>query len=231
MKRRAIAEPDRSLKQVYTAVLSETMSKLATTHDAEEVASAIANFNASRSAICRARAKVRQPPVTELKDLVLEGTWTKTISDEEFLLINDGSEKRILGFCTQESLEIVCESPSVFMDGTFRVVPELFRQLYTVHCFYKGQMMPSVYFLLPDGTSDTYCRMFTSLKNAAESRGLIFRPVHFQLDFEVAAIKAIEEMFPAAVVKGCQFHFTQAIWRKAQNCGLKSYYADAPVKR
>lgn len=45
-----------------------------------------------------------------------------------------------------------------------------------------------------------------------------------QVDFEVAAIKAANMFFP--VVKGCFFHFAQAIFRKASNIGLKPRFSD-----
>ena len=32
-------------------------------------------------------------------------------------------------------------------------------------------------------------------------------------------------MFPTASIKGCEFHFTQAVWRKTQELGLKTTYS------
>ncbi|XP_069118596.1 uncharacterized protein [Argopecten irradians] len=46
------------------------------------------------------------------------------------------------------------------------------------------------------------------------------------LDLETAAQNAIRSVFPAATLKGCFFHFTQCIWRKAQQTGLQQLYAD-----
>ena len=95
MKSKAIREPDLSLKRVYSRVLIDTMRDLASTHDSEEIANALPNFEATRSSIQRARAKVR-----------LEGVWTSTIEGEPFLIVNDGAENKILGFSAPQALQI-----------------------------------------------------------------------------------------------------------------------------
>ncbi len=53
-----------------------------------------------------------------------------------------------------------------------------------------------------------------------------------QRDFELAAIQAAENVFPQAHVKGCLFHFCQAIWRKTQELGLAvTYKEDGEVRK
>jgi len=49
----------------------------------------------------------------------------------------------------------------------------------------------------------------------------------FITDFELAAIKAIWSVFPEVVVRGCSFHFRQALMRRTQHEGLKSVYDEA----
>lgn len=66
--------------------------------------------------------------------------------------------------------------------------------------------------------------IFPFLIHLAENSGLRFEPNEIQVDFEIATIKAIENLFPNCIVKGCLFHFTQAIWRKVQNLGLVRFY-------
>ena len=82
-----------------------------------------------------------------------------------FLQINDGTEDRILGFFSDDCLKILCNSKTVMMDGTFRVVPKLFGQLYSLHAEFLGEIMPVCYFLLPSKETETYVRMFRLLKN------------------------------------------------------------------
>jgi len=44
------------------------------------------------------------------------------------------------------------------------------------------------------------------------------------LDFEAALWQALAMEFVDAVVKGCTFHYAQAIWRKVQEMGLQTAY-------
>jgi len=44
------------------------------------------------------------------------------------------------------------------------------------------------------------------------------------MDFELAAINAVNAEFPEVQVKGCSFHFRQAVMRRVQAEGLKSVY-------
>uniref|UniRef100_A0A1I8J146 FLYWCH-type domain-containing protein n=1 Tax=Macrostomum lignano TaxID=282301 RepID=A0A1I8J146_9PLAT len=48
----------------------------------------------------------------------------------------------------------------------------------------------------------------------------------FVLDFEHSVWKAIRRVFPNASVRGCNFHWTQAVWRKVQNIGLQQSYQE-----
>ena len=44
-------------------------------------------------------------------------------------------------------------------------------------------------------------------------------------DFEIAAIDAINEVFPNATTKGCTFHFCQALMRRLADIGLRTEYS------
>jgi hypothetical protein len=45
-------------------------------------------------------------------------------------------------------------------------------------------------------------------------------------DFEKAAIRAFEQEFPGLIVTGCFFHLGQCCWRKCQQLGLATTYAE-----
>lgn len=47
----------------------------------------------------------------------------------------------------------------------------------------------------------------------------------FSIDFELAMIKAIEEVFEDSVsIHLCYYHLSQSVWRKVQNLGLATKY-------
>ena len=136
-------------------------------------------------------------------------------------MFDDGTTERILGFSTDELITALCRAPIVYMDGTFRIVPTIFAQLYTLHAFYKGQMLPMAYFLLPNKEKETYKRMFQLLRSYTFSLNQTFRPVRFQIDYESSVLEAITEIFPEADRKGCFFHFLSVYGGKCRGSGCK----------
>ena len=72
------------------------------------------------------------------------------------LMFGTGENKNILSFA------------SIWMaDGTFKTVPSLFVQLYTIHGlvggsypFRDGHLLPCIYVLLPGKSSNLYQRMW-----------------------------------------------------------------------
>ena len=147
--------------------------------------------------------------------------------DEKFLAYS-GQGGRLLVFCAPTELEVLHGSEYVVCDGTFEMCPDTAYQLYTLHGFSAGEALPLVYALLPNKTHDTYVEMFAAVRSALNATfGTSCGRAHrFLIDYEVAAIQAIQQVFPEAVVKGCCFHFRQAVLRRVQQEGLKTVYED-----
>lgn len=83
-----------------------------------------------------------------------------------------------------------------------------------------GKMVPLVFALLPDKQNTTYVEFIQAVKTNAPA----WNPGVVQIDFEQAAKNAFEEVFPDVLVKGCLFHFTQALWRKIQALEMTTVY-------
>ena len=111
-------------------------------------------------------------------------------------------------FGTLEFLQKLCNCKTIFMDGTFYISPEIFSQMYTLHGFYRGQMIFFLYALLPNKTKQTYVRLFRLLINVSRANRLQFNPEEIFIDFEIAVIEAINYILPLTQVHGCLFHFT-----------------------
>jgi len=43
-------------------------------------------------------------------------------------------------------------------------------------------------------------------------------------DFEAAVWEALYKVFPGKQARGCNFHFSQAIWRRVRELGLQTTY-------
>ena len=103
----------------------------------------------------------RVPPLpTSLQDLNIPEDY-KTFDDGELFLLHDSgpSPQRILIFSTHENLRLLSESQHWFADGTFKVMPSLFHQLYTIHSCCHGLMLPLVFALLPRKAATVYRRV------------------------------------------------------------------------
>ena len=231
MKERVVQDSHLSVKEIFLSTIDAAAERLLTNHPEAQVGAPLPTYDQVSTILQKARSSVRPPLPSSRAAIELGEAYTKTTNGQNFLLFNEGTTDRILGFSTNELIIALCNASTVFMDGTFRVVPEIFSQLYTLHGFYKDCMIPMAYFLLPNKDKDTYKRMFGLLKTHALSLGLTFNPPGFQLDFESSALLAIKETFPSAHRKGCFFHFTQCIWRKVQKFGLQADYKDPEVKR
>jgi len=57
---------------------------------------------------------------------------------------SEGNYDKIIIFGTEGFLKRLCSSEIVFMDGTFKSAPKLFMQIYTLHSFVMGFMVPMV---------------------------------------------------------------------------------------
>ncbi|XP_046543659.1 uncharacterized protein LOC124253853 [Haliotis rubra] len=91
-------------------------------------------------------------------------------------------------------------------------------------------MFPVAFALLPNKTKRTYVRLFTLLKDIVVRRlGIELSPEIFQIDYEAAVISAISEVFPDSSVRGCLFHYSQALWRQVLERGLSRDYMNNPA--
>ena len=86
------------------------------------------------------------------------------------------------------------------MDGTFKTVPTLFRQLYTIHAMVgtgeNAKILPLVYALMTSKTEECYTRLFESLNDFAAENELDLNPQFILTDFEQAAINASKREYP-----------------------------------
>ena len=127
-------------------------------------------------------------------------------------------------FGDNEMIKFLQSSPTWLADGTFKLSPKTFYQLYTVHIQGPGIAPACVYGFLPNKTESSYKRfldiLLSLLPNAAPDKVLI--------DFELAAMKAFEKALPNATIAGCFFHLSQKFIRKIGKLGLKKLYRSMP---
>jgi hypothetical protein len=80
------------------------------------------------------------------------------------------------------------------MDGTFKIVPTLFRQLYSSHATVStgesAKVLPLVYALMSSKSKEIYTRLFQELNNYSNDNDIQLNPKFIHTDFENASINA-----------------------------------------
>lgn len=147
--------------------------------------------------------------------------YTNTTRNEEFLLFDSGKiESRMLLFGTKKFVDLMKSNRNWYVDGTFKKCPDVFCQIYTLHVIIKNKSIPVIYGLLPNKSKETYFKLFQKIK---EFIGDVI-PLSIMLDFELAVIQAIEEVFPGSLIRLCFFHLCQSLYRQICEKGLKAKY-------
>lgn len=127
LKRRAM-DTEETAQQVITQEL-ENVSEQAAVH--------IPAIRTIRRGIRRYRQQAGNPhPVPQTREeIVIPDEYKVTSNGENFLLYDGGDcQDRILLFSTHRNLQVLENSPHWFCDGTFKVVPSIFHQLFTIQC-------------------------------------------------------------------------------------------------
>ncbi|XP_076045816.1 uncharacterized protein LOC143028060 [Oratosquilla oratoria] len=131
---------------------------------------------------------MRSPPALFIPDNLRQTT------DQRSFLLHDsgrGDVHRMLIFSTDQFLQTLHDSEHWMCDGTFKVSPSLFYQVYTVHALIRNNVLPCIFVLLPNKQQVTYSQMWTEIKSLKP--GLAPRSV--QIDFELASKAALIEAF------------------------------------
>lgn len=144
----------------------------------------------------------------------------KIVSD--FFLYDDGIDEKILIFACRRALELLKTMNIFYGDGTFKVAPHPFVQLYSLHVDLSRaedtvSFVPIIYARLPNKKQETYKRLFTIL-----STQFGMRMVQYRCDYEVAAQQAVREVFEHVTVRGCYYHYLNAIWRMSKKLNVNT---------
>lgn len=218
-----------SLKRRATASLCDKPSKIIRESLMSEPGDITLNdIQRIRRNIYTARSQVRPPLPRTLNDLhtVLEEyTRLTTSKGERFLLVND-SQRNIIIFTTKSNLEFLSTCSCVYVDGTFKSVPSLFLQLFTIHGFRFNNYIPLVFTLLPNKTTDSYEAVLRHVLAEIVDLGRTYEPEQVYADYEGAIHAAVRRVWPNALIHGCRFHLGQSWWRRIQQAKLSEHYKD-----
>lgn len=150
------------------------------------------------------------------------------VEGEKFVLVEKSfAEEKIIILGTIQNLKIMSKSKLWLMDGTFQVVPNIMRQLFSIHCKVgDGIIVPVLYVLMSSKTKQCYEEVFYEICQLACHNNVNLYPKYIISDFEKASVNAAKAFFPSACFKGCFFHFGKIIWRRIQTEGFASAYGN-----
>lgn len=175
---------------------------------------------------CKSQGNQTEPENRE--DVVLDEDLLKMNDGSSFLLADDNSlGERILIFSGNIGREGLNNCEDFLMDGTFKSSSKQFSQIYSIHADFgsseeETNIYPVAFALLPDKKKETYVKLFRLIIQAIPN----WKPKKVNVDFEAAAIMALQEVFPAAQIQGCYFHLKKCLWRKVQELGLTRDYKE-----
>ncbi|CAF2712388.1 unnamed protein product [Rotaria sp. Silwood2] len=173
----------------------------------------------------------RYPPIPTDQKFIIPAVYQETYSNSRFLIYDKRKSSyggRLLIFASDEQLNVLFHSEVLFADGTFKVSPTLFEQLYVLHGLQNGEVMPVCFILTSNRKYDTYTAIFRSLKRTGLKMGFDLKPSTIICDFEQSFMNAVTNELPQTTVTGCWFHFCQSCYRNIQKLGMMNLYeADA----
>ncbi|GMF54023.1 unnamed protein product [Phytophthora fragariaefolia] len=122
--------------------------------------------------------------------------------------------ERVIGWANLSLLNLLrYENITLFLDGTFRCVPDKFAQCVVVMVYDRGTKLyiPVIFVPCASRNYDTYWNL---LQFDSTACGEALKPKEVVCDFEAALINATSDWFPEASIIGCSFHFKQACKRR-----------------
>ena len=166
----------------------------------------------------REPATVEQLFITDEQQCIRRGD-----EDIQFLQHDENTaDGRIIVFASRAMLDQIEYATELMADGTFKVCPSLFAQLYVVHAIRGDFVFPCIYALLPGKSRSVY----ESLWRIIQGKCPQLRLNRLVMDFEKAAATAVTNVFVDCTIDYCFFHLSQAVWRKIQQLGLSTLYVE-----
>ena len=138
-----------------------------------------------------------------------------------------GDDGSAVIFASDRQIELLQSAKQIYFDATFKVVPSIYYQLFTIFVPVADVSFPVFFALMSRKTRAMYVAVFEQVKVLAPN----FTPQSVMADFEEASVSGFQHVFGPLNVSGCWFHFAQAIVKRVNKLGLKAEYPrNADVK-
>ncbi|XP_050054122.1 uncharacterized protein LOC126549329 [Aphis gossypii] len=150
----------RSTTNKPSQIIQSTQSNVS-----ENIKPYLPSYEAQRKKIKRARITHHHTEPNSIDDLNIPDNLKKTLSDQIFLIKESViGEDKILVFSTVNNVQKLSQSMFWIVDGTFKTVPTIFTQLYTIHAQVgfgdNSRVLPLVYVLMTSKREQCYNQMY-----------------------------------------------------------------------
>ncbi|KAI1712185.1 MULE transposase domain-containing protein [Ditylenchus destructor] len=100
--------------------------------------------------------------------------------------------------------------------------PRPWTQVLIIGCYAGNRLIVAVQALIPGKKSSYYREVLDVVRRLVNP----VQPVKLISDFEMSLLKAVRLVFPACHLTGCNFHFAQALYRKAKGMGIFKLFGE-----
>lgn len=194
-----------------------------------EILEAMGNFDSIYRTLRNFRSSLLNPKPFLYPSINLSSNLCTTHLNERFYQYGEENfgkyfvdENIMIFFSETMAYQLKCNN-ILSIDGTFKVVPTPYCQLFTISFLKNAHVFPVVFAILKNKRKETYENLFKLLNTMIGP----LNPRIIKTDFEYASILAVKNIFPNVIISGCQFHLGQAIIRKVNDAGLKISYQNS----
>ena len=161
----------------------------------------------------RIAAKGRPADPASLEKLEIVHPFNKTKDGRNFLIDdNTNTSTRIIVWGSDICIAHLAESDVWMMDGTFKITPPMFYQLYVIRAPLEDTSVSCVYAIMTGKSYEAYRQLLTIvMEKCTDISGRDPYPSKIVIDFEAAMIKAVTDVFGYnGLVQACFFHLTKS---------------------
>ena len=228
MKDAIAANPTVTVKQSYDDVIARLHQNAGA---AGGLPPNIPDYVSVRSSLQRTKAQQCPPIPHTINQVNFPGTYGQTHLRERYLL-HQNNISGVAIFSTDIELRFMANAQTIYVDGTFRLAPTPYTQVFTVHAEYIGRVIVLAVALLTGKQQQQYDEIFAILLREMTRVNVNINIGEIVSDFELAIFNSVRLAFPNAQISGCYFHFTQNLWQHTQELGLSAAFnQDFAVKR
>ncbi|KAG0721035.1 hypothetical protein GWK47_047272 [Chionoecetes opilio] len=168
---------------------------------------------------CRQKRRPKHP-------LELQFEWVEEALPKNFVQedVRVGAYRHTILF-TEFDLQLASQARTWYVDATFKSVQSPFKQLWGIHAFISQnkciKQVPLIQVLMTRRTIGDYSAVLEATK-ARLPADVSLQSV--MMDFETAVWTSFGRIYPDLQLRGCSFHWTQAVWKRIQLYGLSIPY-------